>query len=67
MTFIVNDGSFEASEINADASQGLLLSPTLFILYINVLPRNIRRSLVNTVEHLGLVFGEREEKRKKAT
>lgn len=59
MTFIVNDESFEATEINADVSQGLLLSPTRFLLYIKVLLRNIRRSLVNTVEHLGLVLGER--------
>lgn len=38
---------FESHEINEGVSQGSLFSLTLFLLFINDLPRNIFRSLVN--------------------
>lgn len=38
---------FESHEINEGVSQGSLFGLTLFLLFINDLPRNIFRSLVN--------------------
>lgn len=45
MTAVVNVQESKADEINAVA-QGSILGPTLFLFYVNNLPRNIFRSLV---------------------
>lgn len=50
MKVIINGCSSEEHEINAGISQGTLLSPTLFLLYINNLPTNILRSLINIMQ-----------------
>lgn len=44
---VVNSQASEAPEITAAISQGSFLSPTLFLFYINNLPKNILRLLVN--------------------
>lgn len=53
----VNSQSFEANDINTGISQRSLLDPTIFLFYINDLPMNILRSLVNTCAGESTTYG----------
>lgn len=57
MNIFVNGYSSKAHEINAGILQGILLSPTFLLLYINYLPKNIFRSPVNIYANDTMVYG----------
>lgn len=57
MKVVLNHQSSEAHEINAGIHQDALLEPTLFLLYINDLPKNIFRSLINVYSDDNMMYG----------